>query len=464
MAATPRQQLRFFGTDGPTNDFAQFGSQAASAPQKTKDIVTIQSLSAWLNGLQDSVFGGNNAPYLEDMNSLFYVAFYQLVYLFEKGIPEWGTDQTYFTNSVVRKAGNGSFQLFASLTDSNTGNALPSSGNNTNWQQIYPVQASTISGTLTAAQIATLTAAQITGQLVDAQIASMSSSKLIGLITDAQIQAMAAAKLTGQIVNAQIASVDISKVTGTITVSDGAITRAKLATATGYISGPGGVGVNVTMQDYTFFPSILTHVAQDALITFPSTDLGDTIGRFGKGASQAYDIRWRYITASDNPRIWAMIEKDGTIQHVWEAEDPPNHEEMAEGEEELCPFTATDETEKAGLSIVQIPIPDEVDIHKIIDKLSDPISAAVHSRYKKKIRSKEWVSPHTIESMHPLEITLAVPKEKGPMARQWLFRSIAGKSNVARFIREIATYSHADKRMVFNKNAAAKIGPRGFQP
>lgn len=460
--ATARKTFLLFGSTGATNDFAQFGSEAASAPQKTKDIATIQSLAAWLAGLQASVFGGNNAPYLEDMNSLFYVLAYQLFYLFEAGIPEWDTSTNYVTASIVRKPATN--QLFSSISGG-TGNALPTSGNNANWIQIYPVQASTIAGQLIASQIASLTAAQITGQLVDAQIAGMSASKLIGLVVDAQIQAMASSKLIGQIVNAQIQSVDISKITGTITVSDGAITRAKLHTGTGSISGPGGIFVNVTMQDYTFFPSILTHAAQDALISFPSTDLGDTVGRFGKGNSQAYNIDWRYVTASDNPRIWAIVDKKGNLYDTWEAEDPPNHEGVAEGDEEICPFTQNEEMDKAGLSIVKIPMPDPADVHAFFAGLPQSVSGPVLDRYHKKIRSKEWISPHTIEGMrHPIEIAQAVPHEKNLMARHWLLRSVAGKSNVAQFIRESSIYSHADKRMVFKKDAAAKIGPKGFSP
>ncbi len=462
---TARKNFLLFGGSGPTNDFAQFGSETASAPLKTKDIETIQSLSAWVNGLQDAVFGGNNAPYLEDFNGLLYVFAYQLFYMLEKGVAEWDSETTYNTNSVVN--GNGAF--YFSKTNGNLNNALPAFGiDDANWAFGTYVLASRIQGLIQDAQIQAVGAAKITGQVTNAQIASMAATKLIGLVTDAQIQAMAASKLTGQVVNAQIASLDVSKLTGTIPVSPNSVGTAALKTGTGHLSAPAGGFTQITLNDYSFAPSFLADGPnQNYVIGFLSTDIPDTVARFGVGeipgfTRGAYNIRWRYVTASDNPRIWAVVDAQGTIIAVWESEDPPNHGAISEGDDELCPFVQTEDMTTKGQTIVNIPIPEAGELQHVITSLGDKVVSAAFERYHKKIKAKEWISPHIEATRHHVEILSALPEHKKTMGRQWILRSLAGQTNVARFIREIGIYSHTDKRLIFPKQALAKIGPAGL--
>ncbi len=133
MAKLTRETLTLFGGTGPTADFAKFGSQAASAPVKTKDIATIQALAAWVNGWQDAVAIGQ-APYLEDMNGLLYVFCYELAYGLQEGWAEWDTGTTYFIGSVVKKTGT--FEVYGSIVDNNAGNALPARVTDSNWQYL----------------------------------------------------------------------------------------------------------------------------------------------------------------------------------------------------------------------------------------------------------------------------------------------------------------------------------------
>ena len=37
--------------------------------------------------------------------------------------------------------------------------------------------------------------------------------------------------------------------------------------------------------------------------------------------SGTWRVAWRYITASDRPTIWLVVNKDQSIYTVWEAED-----------------------------------------------------------------------------------------------------------------------------------------------
>lgn len=190
MAKTiTRKNQKQFGKDGDTTYFGQFGSETAGFPLKTKNVETIQALSAFSTGWQDAVVSSNKAPFLEDMNSIMYVTIYQLCYLFQEGIPEWNADTTYFIGSMCRKESTG--QIWISRIDDNLGNALPSGLTpDGNWDLVSPVRFATILGTILDAQIED-------NFITDAKLIGMSASKLIGLITAAQIQSLAVGQLTG---------------------------------------------------------------------------------------------------------------------------------------------------------------------------------------------------------------------------------------------------------------------------
>lgn len=137
--ALARKTLTVFGLSGGTSNFGQFGSQAASAPVETKDVSTIQALTAWVDGWQDAVALGQ-APYLQDMNGVMYVHSYEQAYVFQEGISEWDAGTTYNKGSVVKLpyTGGNNFQLFVSLVDANLNLALPTApSSNSNWQFVF---------------------------------------------------------------------------------------------------------------------------------------------------------------------------------------------------------------------------------------------------------------------------------------------------------------------------------------
>ncbi len=136
MAKIPRKFIKLFGSSGPTDDFAQFGSRAAAAPAFSKDLDTIQSLTAWGSGIKAALLSGIRAMFAEDLNSVLYVLSHGIVNLYQDGIPEWNTDTIYYQGSVVRKTGT--FEQYGSKTDANTGNALPNKTSNTNWEYLNP--------------------------------------------------------------------------------------------------------------------------------------------------------------------------------------------------------------------------------------------------------------------------------------------------------------------------------------
>lgn len=116
MAKLSRVTQKAFGLAGSSGNYGKFGSKAAGSPVYTLDPATIQSLTAFTNeGWADAVVAGN-VPELEDMNGLFLLAFYQLVYLFQEGVPEWDSGTTYYLNGIVKYGS----ELYRSLQNNNT--------------------------------------------------------------------------------------------------------------------------------------------------------------------------------------------------------------------------------------------------------------------------------------------------------------------------------------------------------
>lgn len=133
MAKITRVTSTVFANGASGTDIEQFGSKVQTGtPNYTNDPAVIQSLAAWSTGWSAALVVANNSEYKQDRNAVDYVAFYQLSYLLQQGIPEWDSGTTYYINSVVQNSGN----FFISLTDTNLGNTPPATGSNSNWHSL----------------------------------------------------------------------------------------------------------------------------------------------------------------------------------------------------------------------------------------------------------------------------------------------------------------------------------------
>lgn len=125
----------------------QFGSGKTGAKVITDDVEELQELTAFDNGWEDAVLvnsaGQPTLPPLPEMQTLDYIETYQLAYLFQEGVPEYNADTTYFTNSIVKAAGT--YQLFGSLTNNNTGNAT---SDPVNWKLLVDLAAAASTNSL----------------------------------------------------------------------------------------------------------------------------------------------------------------------------------------------------------------------------------------------------------------------------------------------------------------------------
>lgn len=112
-------------------------------------------------------------------------------------------------------------------------------------------------------------------------------------------------------------------------------TASGLATVSVPVS-PGTVSANITLNDYSFFPSFTVDSSlADGNATWSAlgrvVDPSNTIGRVQVTANSndpgggfvTATLRWRYMTASDNPHIYVLINPaTGLIVGGWNSDDP----------------------------------------------------------------------------------------------------------------------------------------------
>ncbi|MGL5935860.1 MAG: hypothetical protein ACRCZI_09585, partial [Cetobacterium sp.] len=131
-----------------------------------------------------------------------------------------------------------------------------------------------------------------------------------------------------------ISGVTLSGVTlSSPTITGNTVGTGALKTATGSTSGVTGVDLNITMNDYSFFPMLFrtgAGVGDASVLNFIGADSSNTIGRLqlegGAAGSPvgSHGARWRYVTASDMPEIWvAYTPTTGGIMAAWASDDPP---------------------------------------------------------------------------------------------------------------------------------------------
>lgn len=119
MAALAKVAQKLFGSGGAASGFGEFGSFAGGSPTNTKDPTLIQANGAFIAGWLAAILANDN-PAIEDMNSLFLLAFYQIAYSWQAGIPEWDTVTEYKIGSLVNVGG----KVYVSATALNTGNLV----------------------------------------------------------------------------------------------------------------------------------------------------------------------------------------------------------------------------------------------------------------------------------------------------------------------------------------------------
>lgn len=128
MAKIERKEQKIFGGNlSPSGNIAIYGSREAGSPSYSDNLDTIQSQS-WLQGILGATSPAK-APYIQDLNAIFYVITKQLAYLFQAGVAEWNSQTEYFANNSICQH-NG--KVYSCIAD-NTNKEPGASGWETYW-------------------------------------------------------------------------------------------------------------------------------------------------------------------------------------------------------------------------------------------------------------------------------------------------------------------------------------------
>lgn len=128
----PRRHQKIFAKNAGAQGTTVYGSTAAGNTQYATDIGMLQS-DAWETGLEAGVIT-DKAPVLQDDNTVKKVVTQQLAYLFQKGIPEWEAQTTYFKGNLCMSIIDNIPNLYYSLIDNNINNDPTNSSNS--WSKL----------------------------------------------------------------------------------------------------------------------------------------------------------------------------------------------------------------------------------------------------------------------------------------------------------------------------------------
>ena len=261
-----RKTLAVFGLGGTTDDFEEFGSTAVAATNYTKDIPTIQQLSAWNTGWRAALVA-SKAPVLQDMNAVMYVHSYLEGYLFQEGIAEWDAGTTYNKGSIVKIPYGGAAgvtYLYLALTDANLNNALPTgAASNTNWGFLYGLSGSglIIPGTADASSSAA-------GMVNEIQSASRVRSAASGLTTNVPLNVCSLTLSAGKWMLSAAAGFKTNMGT-TLQVLESAISLTSATFPTGDSAAvPTAAGETIMRNQWGTTP-IVASASDDQMLTFP---------------------------------------------------------------------------------------------------------------------------------------------------------------------------------------------------
>lgn len=133
MAKITRKTQKTFGSSAGATGITEYGSPASGTPVYDTDPDNIQT-TAWETGWSAAALAGTEIPTFQDFNAIHFVATRQIGYLLQEGIAEYDAGTEYHQNSIVKKSGT--YELYGSLINTNTGNALPSQTDDANWKYL----------------------------------------------------------------------------------------------------------------------------------------------------------------------------------------------------------------------------------------------------------------------------------------------------------------------------------------
>ena len=121
--------------------------------------------------------------------------------------------------------------------------------------------------------------------------------------------------------------------------------------------------------------------------------------------------RWRYVTASDSPSVWAVVDPTGTVISLWEAEDP-----LSPGDT-VAPLVADDPTHR----VVNVGVPSLAVIRALAEALPAVQQTAFFTQLDAYVAGERgWHAGVTALA----DLATLAPRYE-PSGRQWAMRVLA---------------------------------------
>ena len=206
---------------------------------------------------------------------------------------------------------------------------------------------------------------------------------------------------------------------GRLNVKDNSIDRDHLKVGVGNQD----VDTYFTVHDYAF----VVRRTSGSADCFLGQDFHDTDGArwrwFNNSLGFCNNIAstWRYMASSDNPSVWVVLNPEGLVSGMWEAEDPPSSGPA------LWPPEDVDGVLLAGYTVLDIGLPTLPVINGLFQAQSAEIRSETLTCANDYAVGRDWISSG-VQNINL--ISSGVPERYEPSSRQWIMRCMADAASV----------------------------------
>ena len=248
---------------------------------------------------------------------------------------------------------------------------------------------------------------------IDGKINGPLSSTILDDLNGANLTDLNGSQIaTGTVAPERMSDLSASKITS------GTLARARLGF--GENSASGNTDTLIAMNAYSFYPnwrgcsgSFATMKGRNTTNTVETARIGyfylDLAGSCS--GSTSWIVKWAYLSASDRPSVWVVVDATGEIVALWEGEDPISADDT------VSPLTTDDPTHRA----VNMGVPSLAVITALDAALTTDQQADLLTRLDAYVAAERgWLGGVTT-----LVALATIEARYEPSGRQWAMRLLA---------------------------------------
>ncbi len=251
--------------------------------------------------------------------------------------------------------------------------------------------------------------------------------RLIGPLSDTILTDLSGANLTGlngsRITTGTVAAGRIANLSAA-KITSGTLARARLGF--GQNSAEGSTDTLIAMNDYSFYPN--WRGCSGSAATMKGRDVTNPSGLTPTGyffldldgscvGATTWIAKWAYLSASDRPSVWVVVDATGEIVALWEGEDPISADDT------VSPLATDDPTHRA----VNMGVPSLA----VITSLSDVLTADQQTDLLTRLDAYVAVERGWLDAVTTLADLATIAPRYEPSGRQWAMRLLAEVQGLA---------------------------------